>query len=232
MSDDVLAKVRAEVEARLVAWYGTRDEDCTRLRRCQSCGRTSKIVALDEEADVRHEPDCDVAGLLGAVAALEALDPFANGTEPYALVATCDWGDCDEPTIAIRHNDGEWLSVCRLHVADADADAVAPIVCEDALSTVEAAYERDAGVPPPAAPGLDVELWARALFESERPGDWPTWVDYVGAFGSPGIAPWRRKAEAIVREYRALAGTPGEPDAEGIEQPETDDPGYAPQPGE
>lgn len=61
-----------------------------------------------------------------------------------------------------------------------------------------------AGVP--AAPeGIDRERLARALFEAERPGDWPTWDDYVGAFGSPGIAPWRRKADRIADEYEVLA---------------------------
>ena len=47
-------------------------------------------------------------------------------------------------------------------------------------------------------PALDAERLARALFEAERPGDWPTWDDYVGAFGSAGIAQWRRKADRIL----------------------------------
>jgi hypothetical protein len=55
------------------------------------------------------------------------------------------------------------------------------------------------------AASMDAERLARALFEAERPGDWPTWDDYVGPFGSPGIAPWRRKADRIVRVYAALA---------------------------
>ena len=53
-------------------------------------------------------------------------------------------------------------------------------------------------------PGLDVERLARALFEAKRPGDWPTWTDYIGAFGSPGVAPWRRSAERLVVEYDRL----------------------------
>jgi len=51
---------------------------------------------------------------------------------------------------------------------------------------------------------------ARALFEAERPGDWPTWDDYVGAFGTPGIAPWRRKADRIAAEYVLLNPKAGE----------------------
>ena len=59
---------------------------------------------------------------------------------------------------------------------------------------------------------LDEARLARALFEAEKPGDWPTWDDYVGAFGSPGIAPWRRKAHAIAVEYALLGPSrPSEP---------------------
>jgi hypothetical protein len=62
----------------------------------------------------------------------------------------------------------------------------------------------------PVAARLDPERLARALFEAERPGDWPTWTDYLGAFGSPGIAPWRRKADRIAAEYDALAAKEAE----------------------
>lgn len=54
-------------------------------------------------------------------------------------------------------------------------------------------------------PELDVERLTEALFEAERPGDWPTWADYIDALGSPGVAPWRRKAERIAAEYARLS---------------------------
>jgi hypothetical protein len=56
-------------------------------------------------------------------------------------------------------------------------------------------------------PAIDRERLARAVFESERPGDWPTWEDYIGAFGTPGIAPWTRKADRILA---ALSPAPRE----------------------
>lgn len=51
---------------------------------------------------------------------------------------------------------------------------------------------------------LDVERLMVAVFNADQPGDWPTWDEYLDAFGSAGTPPWRRKAEAIAREYAAL----------------------------
>jgi hypothetical protein len=97
--------------------------------------------------------------------------------------------------------------------ANADAAAPAPERIADAngdeLEHGEPDFPGQFDAAPPAPePGdlpspefTSVERLARALFEAERPGDWPTWDDYVGAFGSPGIAPWRRKAERIVSAY-------------------------------
>jgi hypothetical protein len=62
--------------------------------------------------------------------------------------------------------------------------------------------------PPAPAGELDVEALMIAVFNADRPGDWPTWEDYIAAFGSPGTPPWRRKAEAIAAEYARLTAEP------------------------
>jgi len=79
------------------------------------------------------------------------------------------------------------------------------IPASGSLGSHIAAIEQEARAAALRDAPLDAERLARALFEAERPGDWPTWDDYIGAFGSPGIAPWRRKADRIVAEYAALA---------------------------
>jgi hypothetical protein len=55
---------------------------------------------------------------------------------------------------------------------------------------------------------LDVEALMIAVFNADRPGDWPTWEDYIAAFGSPGTPPWRRKAKRIAAEYARLTAEP------------------------
>ena len=41
--------------------------------------------------------------------------------------ATCDWGDCDEPTVTVRWEDHlkQWLPVCASHAPDRDARCAA-----------------------------------------------------------------------------------------------------------
>jgi hypothetical protein len=127
------------------------------------------------------------------VASENLLDDFGTrDNEGRAL--TFEWGEPDEhgwytPTFT-SHEDSAFI-----------ARLVARAAPSSEGETVEA---------------LDVERLTRALFDTERPGDWPTWDDYVAAFGSPGIPPWRRKAEKLAREYAALrpASPRAEPDHE------------------
>ena len=133
---------------------------------------------------------------------------FANGREPYALVATCDWGDCDEPTIAIRDNGGEWLSVCRLHVADADADAVAPIVSSILRP------------PPSAAPGLRealLRLVNETYFTHHTPSSESGPEEWDATYEAPSPDAIEAALHAL---YPPVGVPPGPPDAPRRQYPE------------
>jgi hypothetical protein len=72
--------------------------------------------------------------------------------------------------------------------------------------------ERPAATEPPAPPApvgeLDVEALMIAVFNADRPGDWPTRADHLAAFGTPGPPPWRRTAKRIAAEYARLTAEP------------------------
>ena len=73
----------------------------------------------------------------------------------------------------------------------------------DQLDSIETHPER-------RAEGLDVERLMRAMFEADRPEGWPSWEEYLAAFGHDLTVDdaWRMKAEAIAREYAALTPPP------------------------
>jgi hypothetical protein len=69
---------------------------------------------------------------------------------------------------------------------------------------------------PAPAPSLDVERLMVAVFNADQPGDWPTWDEYIAAFGSAGTPPWRRKAQRIATGYARLSAE--EPQQKGQDQ--------------